>query len=224
MRKVSPQNKINGLVFASFWKISTADNFTRSALVIVLLFTTCSLAAEKNSTRAVGKMPEFYEVSDIEGIEGEALGVQHCSDCGSMWADRLALKYVIHWDAQSGIIRVAQGRWDLSVLLPGIVCIDDCLKVLSWSLLFLTFLLLRKKELTVRGSICTLSWWAWLNWSWPSCVKSLSHEDLSSISSYKWTLVFFKGCLFNSCCLWRQQCVWIKNPLLLLFSSVDDYL
>lgn len=41
-------------------------------------------AAEKNSNRAVRKMPEFYEVSDIEGREDEAPGAQHCSDCGRM--------------------------------------------------------------------------------------------------------------------------------------------
>jgi len=50
--------------------------------VVVLLFTTCALAAEKNSTRAVSKMPEFYEVSDVERVEDEAPGVQHCSDFG----------------------------------------------------------------------------------------------------------------------------------------------
>lgn len=72
-------------VFASCWKISTADNFVGNVfLVIVLLIITCSLAAEKNSNIAVRKMPEFYEVSDIEGREDEAPGAQHCSDCGRM--------------------------------------------------------------------------------------------------------------------------------------------
>lgn len=122
----------------------------------------CALAAEKNSTRAVRKMPEFYEVSDIEGREDEAPGVQHCSDYCSMWADRLVLKRVIHWDAQNG----TQDRWDQSVLLLGSICVNYCLKALSWSLLFLTFSLLGKKELSVRGHTCTLSWWALLNWSW----------------------------------------------------------
>lgn len=160
---------------------------------------------------APAQVPEFCEVSDTEGTEDGAPRAQLSSGCGSKWADRLSLKQAMQWDAQNRTIKMAWGRCDLSGshicldFLPyGNVCVNYSLKVLFWSLLFLSFLSLRKKELTVRGSVCTLSWGAW--WELTRlCIEPVTGRFIFCFFTQMNPAVLFKGCLSNSCWVWTKQ-------------------